>query len=164
MKLQKVLSTLVLFGLGLASQVAAEGPPGKAFLKSSRDLKLNVDLVSLNVVVTDQKGYAVQGLSKEDFKVYENRVEQPISFFSQEEAPVSWGLALDRSRSMGPLIHEVHQAALHVIEEGWGKTRCLSSLLMMRSRWFRISLQIAIGWPTLFSASTPTAERRCSTR
>ena len=121
MRLQAVLSALILFGLGLASEVAAEGPPGKAFIKGSHDLKLNVDLVSLNVVVTDQKGYAVQGLSKEEFKVYENRVEQHISFFSQEEAPVSWGLALDRSRSMGAVIREVHQAALHVIEEGLGQ-------------------------------------------
>ena len=86
MRLQAVLSTLILFGLVLASEVAGEGPPGKAFLKRSHDLKLNVDLVLLNVVVTDQKGYAIQGLYKEDFKVYENRVEQPISFFSQEEA------------------------------------------------------------------------------
>lgn len=86
--------------------------------KGAATLRLSVDLVSLNVVVTDAKGQPIPGLNKENFRVYENRVEQPISFLSQEEAPISWGLVLDRSRSMSSVIREVHQAALHVIEEG----------------------------------------------
>jgi uncharacterized protein YggE len=48
-------------------------------------IKLATDLVSLNVMVTDQSGRAILGLKKEDFKVYEDRVEQPISFFSCDE-------------------------------------------------------------------------------
>jgi hypothetical protein len=50
-------------------------------------VKLARDLVSLNVMVTDRNGRAILGLKREDFKVYEEGVEQPISFFSAEEAP-----------------------------------------------------------------------------
>ena len=63
-------------------------------------IKLATDLVALNVMVTDRNGRAVPGLKKEDFKIYENGIEQPVSFFSADEAPVSWGLVLDRSGSM----------------------------------------------------------------
>jgi hypothetical protein len=55
-------------------------------------IKLATDLVSLSIAVTDQMGQAILGLKKEDFKVYENGIEQTISFFSAEEAPACWGL------------------------------------------------------------------------
>src|SRR5262245_4663828 len=84
----------------------------------SPTIQLDVDLVSLNVVVTDHKGQPITELAKTDFKVYEDRVEQPISFFSHEDTPVSWGLVLDRSRSMQQIVENVHQAAIHLIDEG----------------------------------------------
>ncbi|HLF83877.1 MAG TPA: VWA domain-containing protein [Blastocatellia bacterium] len=81
-------------------------------------IKLTTDLVSLNVMVTDQTGRALLGLKKEDFKVYEDRVEQQVSFFSPDEAPVSWGLILDRSGSMMGMMRDVYRAAAHVVDEG----------------------------------------------
>lgn len=81
-------------------------------------LKLSTELVSLSVAVTDQKGKAVVGLKREDFKVYENGIEQPLSFFSTEEMPVCWGLVLDRSGSMMDMIGDVYRAAVHVVDEG----------------------------------------------
>jgi Ca-activated chloride channel family protein len=86
--------------------------------QESPAIKLTTDLVSLNVLVTDDGGRAVLGLKKEDFKIYENGVEQPIAFFSAEEAPVSWGLILDRSGSMMGMMRDVYRAAVHVIDEG----------------------------------------------
>src|SRR6266545_2281430 len=81
-------------------------------------LKLSTDLVSLSVTVTDQKGQAITGLKREDFKIYENGIEQPLSFFSAEEAPVCWGIVLDRSGSMKEMIRDVYRAAVHVVDEG----------------------------------------------
>lgn len=81
-------------------------------------IKLTTDLVSLNVMVTDQSGRAITGLTKDSFKVSENGVEQQVSFFSAEEAPVSWGLILDRSGSMMGMMREVYRAAVHVVDEG----------------------------------------------
>lgn len=81
-------------------------------------IKVTTELVSLSVTVTDQKGKAVLGLKREDFKVYENGINQPLSFFSTEEMPVCWGLVLDRSGSMMDMIGDVYRAAVHVVDEG----------------------------------------------
>ena len=118
--LKKVSHIATLLSL-LNPWLFAQRFPDKNPQKASPSLRLDVDLVSLNVVVTDQKGQVIKDLSQEDFKVYEDRVEQPISFFNYEEAPVSWGLVLDRSRSMSSVITDVHQAALHLIDEGTGQ-------------------------------------------
>jgi len=62
--------------------------------------KVGVDTVFLKVSVTDPLNRNVTGLSKEDFKVYEDKVQQEISSFAQESSPVSVGILLDRSASM----------------------------------------------------------------
>lgn len=79
---------------------------------------VETDLVLLRVTVSDRQGRAVTGLKQTDFKAFEDGAEQPVSFFSAEESPVSWGLVLDRSGSMAEMMGEVYKAALHVIEEG----------------------------------------------
>lgn len=85
---------------------------------SEERIRIDTDLVVLRVTVSDRKGRAVLRLGQEDFKALEDGAEQPISFFSTEESPASWGLVLDRSGSMMGIMHEVYQAALHVIDEG----------------------------------------------
>ncbi len=85
---------------------------------SDSPVRLTTDLVLLNVMVTDRNGQALLDLEKEGFKVYEDGVEQTLSFFGAEETPVSWGLVLDRSSSMKTMMEEVYQAALHVLDEG----------------------------------------------
>ncbi len=107
------LAITFLPDLGLLAMQHEHGPN-----QQDPALKVEVDLVSLSVLVTDQDGQAVTGLKKEDFKVYENKVEQPVSFFSSDEAPVSWGLVLDRSGSMMLMMRDVYQAAVHVIDQG----------------------------------------------
>lgn len=91
---------------------------GQETAQGAPTVKLATDLVSLSVTVTDRSGRVVIGLKKEDFRVYENEVEQTISFFSAEETPASWGLVLDRSGSMRGMIQDVYRAASHVIDEG----------------------------------------------
>ena len=81
-------------------------------------IKIDTDLVVLRITVSDQQGRAAMRLSQDAFKVYEDGVEQRVSFFSDEESPVSWGLVLDRSGSMMEMMSDVYDAALHVIDEG----------------------------------------------
>src|SRR5882762_8087946 len=58
-------------------------------------LKLSTDLVNVVVTVTDRSGQAIDGLQKESFRISDDKVEQPISFFSEEDAPVSVGIVFD---------------------------------------------------------------------
>jgi VWFA-related protein len=58
-------------------------------------------LVLVPVSVTDPSNRYVLGLAKEDFRLFENDVEQKVTHFSNEDAPLSIGLLVDTSGSMG---------------------------------------------------------------
>jgi VWFA-related protein len=59
-------------------------------------------LVVLHVAVRDRKGGYVGGLDQDAFHIFEDKQKQPISFFSSQDAPVTVGLLIDSSGSMGP--------------------------------------------------------------
>jgi VWFA-related protein len=77
----------------------------------SVDLRVNKTLVLINVTVTDPLNRFVTGLEKEHFRLYEDKVEQEITQFSSEDAPISIGLVFDTSGSMGPKLQKSRQAA-----------------------------------------------------
>lgn len=83
----------------------------------NQSLKVAVDLVLLDVSVADKSGHFVKDLRQENFKVYEDKVEQTVSYFNTEESPVTWGLVVDRSGSMSDM-KDVYDAAVHMINEG----------------------------------------------
>jgi Ca-activated chloride channel family protein len=62
--------------------------------------KVDVEMVFVKVSVTDSADRYVTGLENEHFKVYEDNIEQTISHFNQEAAPISAGIIFDVSASM----------------------------------------------------------------
>jgi len=68
-------------------------------------------LVLLDVSVKDSAGGFVSGLSKDNFKVFENGKPEQISQFSAADIPVSVGIAVDESGSMLPKRAQVVTAA-----------------------------------------------------
>jgi Ca-activated chloride channel homolog len=62
---------------------------------------VNTDLITLTVTVTDTYGRFVTGLSQKAFTILDDKSEQEIAFFSDEDAPVSLGVIFDVSGSMG---------------------------------------------------------------
>jgi Ca-activated chloride channel homolog len=74
---------------------SSNGNPRKAITRE-------VDVVVLPVSVTDNHGEFVSGLTKSNFQVYENGQLQKISMFQHEDIPLTVGLVLDSSGSMGP--------------------------------------------------------------
>jgi Ca-activated chloride channel homolog len=80
-------------------------------------IKIPTELVQLDVKVTDRSGRPVSGLTKADFAVYEDKVGQNIESVSNEEAPVSMGLAIDASGSMRSKIYSVLDAARGLIRQ-----------------------------------------------
>ena len=54
-------------------------------------IKVDVDLVLINATVTDPSNRFVTGLEKEHFQVFEDKVEQKITEFSNEDVPTSIG-------------------------------------------------------------------------
>lgn len=116
MLVQRVMAMLAASGLIVPLPLA--GQRELAPQQEPSAIRVETDLVLLNVMVADQKGQAITSLKKEHFKVLEDGAEQSISFFSLEKVPVSWGLVLDRSGSMSEMIGNVYRAAVHVVDEG----------------------------------------------
>ena len=75
-------------------------------------LKLNANMVILSATVLDRQKALVSGLSKDDFQIYEDGVLQQIKHFSHEDIPVTVGILVDNSGSMGPKLDDVIAAAL----------------------------------------------------
>jgi Ca-activated chloride channel family protein len=73
-------------------------------------VKVDTNLVNLSVRVIDRNNRPINGVRQEDFKVYEDGVLQPVQFFSTEEVPISYGLAVDNSGSMRSQIDKVIEA------------------------------------------------------
>jgi len=67
-------------------------------------------VVQIPVTVTDPLNRFVTGLEKEHFRVFEDKVEQQISYFASEDAPLSIGLVFDTSGSMGSKLGKSRQA------------------------------------------------------
>ncbi|MDX6269327.1 MAG: Ca-activated chloride channel [Acidobacteriota bacterium] len=69
----------------------------------------------LNVIVTDKADRSVGDLRQEDFGVEEDGVPQTITFFSREAVPVSYGVLVDNSGSMKPLLDLLKRTAASLL-------------------------------------------------
>jgi Ca-activated chloride channel homolog len=78
---------------------------------SGQGLRFDVELALVNVTVTDPYGHVVSGLDPEDFRVYEDKIEQEVLTFSSEDVPVSIGVVFDFSGSMADKIGKAREAA-----------------------------------------------------
>lgn len=74
-------------------------------------LKIDTNLVTVPVKVSDRNNRFIAGLTKEDFKVFEDDAEQEITYFSNEEQPFTVALVLDMSYSSTFKINEIQAAA-----------------------------------------------------
>jgi Ca-activated chloride channel family protein len=106
------LVTIVVLGV-LPSLAWPQKPsPPSSHQGDDFTISVNVDMVVLHATAQDHKGTLVSGLGKDDFQVYEDGLLQPIKFFSHEDIPVTVGLVIDNSGSMGPKGADVVAAAL----------------------------------------------------
>jgi VWFA-related protein len=92
------------------NQEPAKDPAGEASFHSS------TNLVVIPVSVTDASNRFVLGLQKEDFHLFDDGVEQSISHFSGEDAPLSIGLAFDESGSMDYKLRTSRDAAVQFLQ------------------------------------------------
>ncbi len=74
------------------------------------DIRIDTTLVLIPVAVTDPASRFVTGLDKENFKLFEDKVEQEVTQFSSEDAPLSVGIVFDTSGSMGAKLQRSRQA------------------------------------------------------
>jgi Ca-activated chloride channel family protein len=92
---------VLLFGATFVfTQETQPTPPPIVEDDDDTPVKIQTDLVTLTLTVTDIYGRYVSGLTKEAFTVFDDGGEQEITFFSDSDAPVSIGILFDVSGSM----------------------------------------------------------------
>jgi Ca-activated chloride channel family protein len=75
------------------------------------NLRVDASLVLVPAHVTDAMGAPVTNLAKENFRILEDGVEQPLTYFAREETPVSVGFLFDSSASMRNKMRQSSEAA-----------------------------------------------------
>jgi len=96
---------------------SASPTPQHATGVANEPILVNTDLISFNITVTDIYGRFVSGLKKDVFSVYDEKEQQEISFFSDDDAPLSIGIVFDLTGSMsGEKVKRAKDALSHFFE------------------------------------------------
>lgn len=80
-------------------------------------VRVNTTLVSIPVSVMDRDGKYIPNLQKEDFRVWENSVEQRVAYFASTEKPFTVVLMIDTSGSTRFKLAEIQDAAITFIDQ-----------------------------------------------
>ncbi|HET6669548.1 MAG TPA: VWA domain-containing protein [Pyrinomonadaceae bacterium] len=78
-------------------------------------VRVDTELVTLNVRVIDRNNRPIDNIQENEVHVYEDGVEQPVVFFSREEVPISYGLAVDTSGSLRTQLQSVIDAGKSIV-------------------------------------------------
>lgn len=87
----------------------------KAEISEGDILVSNAELVTLHIRVIDRYNHPINNVQKDEFRILEDGVPQPIFSFTREEVPVMYGLAVDTSGSLRPAFEQVVNAAKAII-------------------------------------------------
>lgn len=104
----------------LAGAIVAVALAGGAYAETNATRRLptfssTVDVVNLNVSVSDGRDRHITGLVPGDFKILEDGVPQQLCLFTQERLPISLAILVDSSLSMQPNLPAVKTAAMRLV-------------------------------------------------
>jgi Ca-activated chloride channel family protein len=123
-----LLVLVIFFAMCLPQVMRAQGtdakPSSKTRSQGTQNLNpgddrvlINTDLISFNVTITDQYGRFVSGLQQSAFTVFDDKQAQDITFFSDDDAPVSLGIVFDLTGSMsGDKVRRAKEALEHFFQ------------------------------------------------
>ena len=98
------------------------------------NIRVDTTLVLIPVTVTDPLNRFVTGLEREHFRLFEDKIEQQLTHFASEDAPLSIGLVFDASGSMGAKMQKSRQAAAQFFKTGQPRRRVLSGAVQRPAR------------------------------
>ena len=100
---------------GASSPAPAPAPAAASQTPQRPSFRGGVDVVSLNVTVTDQSRNFVTSLEQGDFVVFEDGVKQDVTYFNKAQLPVALSLLIDTSASMEDKLRLAQEAAIGFI-------------------------------------------------
>lgn len=80
-------------------------------------VRVDTTLVSIPVSVMDRDGKYIPNLGKDDFRVWENGVEQKVAYFASTEKPFTVALVIDTSASTRYKVEEIQDAAISFVNQ-----------------------------------------------
>ena len=105
--MKKIACLLACLVSAIEARGQATAPPDTPTV-----FRAGVDLVALNVVVTDGQQKLVTGLSADKFAIFEDGILQELSFFAASETPLDLAILLDTSASMSDKLQTAQEAAI----------------------------------------------------
>src|SRR3954451_9273920 len=108
-RLRTAVVAALLVALGAPAPAQAPPRPPPVF-------GAQVEVINLNVTVTDGAGHYVTALKEEDFAVFEDGVRQELTLFTHEDLPISMVLMIDTSASMDEKLPVARAAAINFIK------------------------------------------------
>jgi len=112
----RVLLRVLLF-VGLVQFALPGEAHGQQSTSDDQVIRVNVELVQVDVQVLEKKtGRAVGSLSKEDFQLYEDGVQQQIAELSRNQLPLSVVLLFDLTASVQPVLKPLADGALAALQ------------------------------------------------
>jgi Ca-activated chloride channel family protein len=97
----------------IGAQPPAPQPPAQP---PQTPFRAGVDLVSLNVTVTEGTGKYITDLTAQDFNVFEDGVKQEVTFFTRTNLPIALALLIDTSASMENRLPTAQEAAVGFVK------------------------------------------------
>ena len=94
-----------------------ETPTGPVEVGDDEIINVNTTLVTMPVSVRDRDGKYIPNLAKEDFRIYEDNVEQQVAYFAATEKPFTVALVLDTSGSTRNRMNEIQDAAIAFVNQ-----------------------------------------------
>jgi Ca-activated chloride channel homolog len=110
-----VAAAAVVASLTLVS--AQQPPAAQPPAAQQPSFRSGVDLVSLNVTVTEGATRYVTDLSQDDFNIFEDGVKQDVTFFNRSNLPIALALLLDTSASMEAKLGTAQEAAIGFVRK-----------------------------------------------
>src|SRR6266478_663021 len=110
---QSIIASLLAISFTAAvhgSETSAKNP--------GQTIRVDVDVVLVNASVSDSSGRMITGLRQENFRIWEDKVEQKVEYFSSEDSPMSIGLIFDATGSMADKISRGRDAAVSFLKTG----------------------------------------------
>lgn len=90
--------------------------PTPDVINSDDVIRVEAELVNLNVRVVDRNNRTINDVPEKDFKIFEDGVAQTIDFFSRSEVPTNYALVLDNSGSMRSQLDKVIEASKILVD------------------------------------------------
>jgi hypothetical protein len=84
----------------VAASTPTPSPTPKKIQEEEEIIRVDTELVNVNVRVVDRNGRPIANLKKSDFSITEDGEKQEIEYFSQSEVPTNYSLVVDNSGSL----------------------------------------------------------------